>query len=260
MSNIKKIDSEEDLLENVIEFNKHIIQAREVAITGKYFIHLKSGSKDKFAPSKFSYLKNISIKKYLKDRKNDRIDGGDAQKYIKKITNKEWTPFNELASSEQESFEEWIRPFPKRRKNLEEACFITIFGKGKFYPEEIEDDASIHEGVKSRITVNKYERSSIARNKCIEFHGYLCKICKFDFEKVYGEIGKKFIHVHHITPLHTINKSYKIDHENDLIPVCPNCHAMLHRKKRNGEYPKDDKELKQMINKENLVAWASNFE
>ncbi|NQY26694.1 MAG: HNH endonuclease [Piscirickettsiaceae bacterium] len=83
--------------------------------------------------------------------------------------------------------------------------------------------------------VNKYERSSIARAKCIETNGYNCKICNFNFSKVYGEIGEGFIHIHHIIPLHTIEESYKIDYANDLIPVCPSCHAMLH-KKLNGKY------------------------
>ena len=55
-------------------------------------------------------------------------------------------------------------------------------------------------------------------------------ICGFDFEKTYGEIGKGFIHVHHIVPVSEIGESYRVDYEKDLIPVCPNCHAMLHRK------------------------------
>jgi len=27
----------------------------------------------------------------------------------------------------------------------------------------------------------------------------------------------------------SISKGYEVDPENDLVPVCPNCHAMLHR-------------------------------
>lgn len=50
-----------------------------------------------------------------------------------------------------------------------------------------------------------------------------------DFEKQYGELGKGFIHVHHIVPISTIGGNYRIDYEKDLVPVCPNCHAMLHR-------------------------------
>ena len=54
-------------------------------------------------------------------------------------------------------------------------------------------------------------------------------ICGFDFEAFYGELGKNYIHVHHIVPLSKINKEYSVDPKNDLVPVCPNCHAMIHR-------------------------------
>ena len=77
--------------------------------------------------------------------------------------------------------------------------------------------------------VNKYERSSIARKKCIEEFGASCVICGMNFEKAYGEYGKGFIHVHHLKPLHTIGRDYVVDYKKDLIPVCPNCHAMIHR-------------------------------
>ena len=59
-------------------------------------------------------------------------------------------------------------------------------------------------------------------------------------------LGKGFIHVHHIVPIHTIGKGYKVDPSTDLVPVCPNCHAMLHRG-MNGDARSID-ELKQLIN------------
>lgn len=93
-----------------------------------------------------------------------------------------------------------------------------------------------YEGACVQTVVNKYERSSVARQKCIEYKGTTCSICGFDFEKVYGEIGHGFIHIHHIKPLNEIGEEYIIDYKKDLIPVCPNCHAMLHRT-INGEYP-----------------------
>ena len=52
---------------------------------------------------------------------------------------------------------------------------------------------------------------------------------------MYGEIGKDFIHVHHNIPLNQINEEYVVDYKKDLIPVCPNCHAMLHRKIKGKE-------------------------
>lgn len=95
---------------------------------------------------------------------------------------------------------------------------------------EEEIPQNCYEGAKYSILVNKYERSSIARMKCIEKYGCKCSVCGFDFEKEYGELGKGFIHIHHIVPIARIGKEYKIDYEKDLVPVCPNCHAMLHRK------------------------------
>ncbi len=86
------------------------------------------------------------------------------------------------------------------------------------------------EGASETVSVNVYERNTAARNKCIQHHGAVCCVCNFDFERVYGEIGIGFIHVHHIVPLHQIGESYVVDPIKDLRPVCPNCHAMLHRK------------------------------
>lgn len=102
------------------------------------------------------------------------------------------------------------------------------------FPESADTNTCI-EGAKTKVYVNKYERSSIAREKCIEFHGCKCSICGLDFKEKYGEIGKGFIHVHHIIPLNRIEKEYIVDYKHDLIPVCPNCHAMLHRE-LNGRY------------------------
>jgi 5-methylcytosine-specific restriction protein A len=84
---------------------------------------------------------------------------------------------------------------------------------------------------------------------CIEHNRPVCSICGFDFEEKYGPRGKGFIHVHHVIPIHQIGKEYKIDYRKDLIPVCPNCHAMLHRK-FNGKEP-SIAELKEKINEPN---------
>ncbi|UXH46436.1 HNH endonuclease [Rossellomorea vietnamensis] len=85
------------------------------------------------------------------------------------------------------------------------------------------------------INVNVYERNPHGRKKCMEYYGVECQICELNLEDMYGEVGRDFIHVHHIVPLHEIQKDYKVDPIKDLIPVCPNCHAMLDRKE-NGLY------------------------
>lgn len=84
------------------------------------------------------------------------------------------------------------------------------------------------EGGKRVVTVNAYERNAEARAKCIELHGSCCAICSFNFGLVYGEKFHGFIHVHHKTPVSQVNARYVVNPKTDLIPVCPNCHAVIH--------------------------------
>lgn len=110
--------------------------------------------------------------------------------------------------------------------------FNDFYVKGLF--NDVDTEEKYHEGHIINTKVNRYERSSIARMKCIEYHGAKCVICGMDFGKRYGSIGEGFIHVHHLKPLYSIGQDYVVDYKNDLIPVCPNCHAMIHRTE-NGE-------------------------
>ncbi|MED1269657.1 HNH endonuclease [Bacillus mycoides] len=98
--------------------------------------------------------------------------------------------------------------------------------------EEVDNPEKYTEGATKQVYVNVYERNPVARRKCIEHYGYSCVICDFNFEKIYGELGKDFIHVHHLKELHTIGEEYEVDPIADLRPVCPNCHAMLHKRKQ----------------------------
>lgn len=101
-------------------------------------------------------------------------------------------------------------------------------------PEEVEASATYVEGAVRQITVDAYERNPDARRECISHYGARCSICGFDFEAVYGTIGRGFIHVHHLRQLSDMREMHEVDPIRDLRPVCPNCHAMLHR--RNPPY------------------------
>ena len=52
--------------------------------------------------------------------------------------------------------------------------------------------------------------------------------CGFNFEAIYGELGRDYAQVHHLKPLadRTKPSQTKLD---DLAVVCANCHAMIHR-------------------------------
>lgn len=115
-----------------------------------------------------------------------------------------------------------------------------------FYPDEFDSKDDLLEGKFKKILINAYERNSAARQKCIDHFGYTCKVCDMNFIEKYGLIGEGFIHVHHKLDISKIKKEYKVNPITDLVPVCPNCHAMLH--KRKPAYSIE--ELKQIINRE----------
>ncbi|MFA1563284.1 HNH endonuclease [Aliivibrio fischeri] len=99
------------------------------------------------------------------------------------------------------------------------------------FPDEITSTDNFFEGAVREVKVNAYERNPKARNECIKYFGAHCQVCSFDFLKAYGSIGKEYIQVHHIVPLSEIGVEYKVNPRADLVPVCANCHVMLHRKK-----------------------------
>ena len=96
------------------------------------------------------------------------------------------------------------------------------------HPDDLQDEKEYVEGAKKRITVNAYELDQKARKACLKRHGYRCAVCTMNFQEVYGEVGKQFIHVHHRKPLAGRRTDYTVKPTIDLVPVCPNCHAMLH--------------------------------
>ncbi len=100
------------------------------------------------------------------------------------------------------------------------------------------------EGSKTEYMTTKYERNPQARQACIDYHGVACGTCEFSFGEMYGAVGEDYIEVHHLIPVSEQEDEYEVDPINDLIPVCSNCHAMMHRK--SPPYTPD--ELRDIIN------------
>lgn len=95
--------------------------------------------------------------------------------------------------------------------------------------EEPEDAAIGWEGAVVHITVNAYERDPALRQKCIDALGSACMACGLDMNARYHGIKTGFIHVHHLQPLSAMKgKKTKVNAETDLVPLCPNCHAVAH--------------------------------
>jgi 5-methylcytosine-specific restriction enzyme A len=95
--------------------------------------------------------------------------------------------------------------------------------------DELSAPTQYFEGAIRTIAVNAYERDPRARRACIDHYGSTCAACGFNFAKIYGPLGEGYIQVHHVVPLSTVGQGYVVDPVKDLRPVCPNCHAMLHK-------------------------------
>jgi 5-methylcytosine-specific restriction protein A len=75
----------------------------------------------------------------------------------------------------------------------------------------------------------RYERDPRNRKTAINYHGFKCKVCGFSFSGFYGTRGDGFIEIHHTKPLANSGRQ-EVNPKTDLLPVCANCHRMIHRR------------------------------
>lgn len=85
------------------------------------------------------------------------------------------------------------------------------------------------EGDRRSVLQNKYERSRFNRAMCLRHHGFSCKACGEKLVTKYGAVAQELIHVHHIKPVSSLGGATFIDPIHDLVPLCPNCHNVVHR-------------------------------
>lgn len=107
-------------------------------------------------------------------------------------------------------------------------------------PPELE---GLPEGARTRVEVNRYERDRRNRAAALAIHGYTCKACDLEMGARYGAAAAGLIEVHHVTPVSEVGAGYIIDPKTDLMPLCPNCHSVTHR--RSPPYSVD--EVRQML-------------
>lgn len=133
---------------------------------------------------------------------------------------------------------------------------ITEFDNNLITNDIIESSTSIaesvFEGKKYEYKLSKYERNKHARKECLKHYGMSCQICGFNFHKFYGHAGSGCIHVHHIKPISERDGEHEVDYIKDLIPVCANCHLVIHSK----EPIYSIEEMKKIIN-DNKSAYST---
>ena len=102
---------------------------------------------------------------------------------------------------------------------------IPLEEDGKLSDMQIADE----EGGQYQVLVTRYERSRRNRTACLAFYGDACLVCGRNLRHEYGQIGDGIVHVHHVVPVSELGDGYQVDPIADLVPLCPNCHIMIHR-------------------------------
>jgi 5-methylcytosine-specific restriction enzyme A len=155
------------------------------------------------------------------------IDGRDV---FAGVSPSEWTQLtlqlHQSYSSQENSFSVF------RTALLDVLCILLcLLVEDEIWAEEnseTEDEGRPEGGNSARI-VNKYERSRYNRALCLGYYGFTCRGCGILMENKYGPIGLNVIHVHHIVPVSEMGGSRTLDPIKDLVPLCPNCHNVVHR-------------------------------
>lgn len=127
------------------------------------------------------------------------------------------------------------RGMSSRRKATRRPAYLSV--------EELPSEIEYVEGAARPILVNAYERNRRALEKCLRHYGSSRGVCRFNFEARYGESAAGCIQVHHIVPIAKVGKEYRLNPITDIRPVCPNCHAVIHRR----EPPFSIEEVNQML-------------
>ncbi len=94
-----------------------------------------------------------------------------------------------------------------------------------------EDESELTEEDATKLREHKaYDRQSGLSAKVKNAHGYVCKACGFDFERRYGEVGRRYIEAHHLVPFAELKgKKRRVDPAKDFTVLCANCHRMIHK-------------------------------
>lgn len=218
---------------------------KDILVTGTKVIYYKGAMKDK----KYEESRLSKKPHYFGIAEIGKVKTTNSKDYFAEITN--YASFNDPIDFKKNGnyletvsenkklnyFRDGVRQISKSNYDtilLEIALEIGKLDKKELILNQPFDDelsTVFFEGEKKVVYSTKYERDSKARIEAIRIHGTTCMVCGINFEKKYGEIGKGFIHVHHVKPISTVKEKSKIDPKKDLVVVCPNCHSMIHRKR-----------------------------
>lgn len=180
-----------------------------------------------FSVSEIEFPKTINELQFVLLERSKLVDLkktlGTSDKSFKMDNHYKFINFEEFKSDFQNNIQENMEYFVDEVEQL-----------NSFIEEQMATYASesYDEGTKKMMNHYMLERNSTvvrkAKEKFEEINGRLfCEICHFDYFRVYGSLGSRYIEAHHKNPLGLNGQTTtKIE---DLALLCANCHRMIHR-------------------------------
>ena len=177
--------------------------------------------------SKYFSKINTSIKDYLKNKEgisvNSILELDDISKLERILAKMSSSQKYVYARPKQTFYEEGMQRYVAFLKQIKETNHNSA-AQGKMRDEKILEAS---EGLMKEVVFFRKQRNRAIRNQCAERDNYTCRVCGFNFGKIYGDRGKGFIEIHHKNPMTNFDGEHEIKLE-DLVALCSNCHSMIH--------------------------------
>lgn len=120
-------------------------------------------------------------------------------------------------------------PWQLRPEVVEALDNMSANGLAGMQSDEISAQAPLTEGGLITARGQRARRATGAREACLSAHDPpVCQVCGIDFARTYGPAFADCLHVHHLNPMRDATEAREVNPGVDLVPVCPNCHAVIH--------------------------------
>jgi predicted HNH restriction endonuclease len=235
---MKLINTKRQLLSNIRTVEHYLadgkdeeqLAVRELIRRGKCFVAYEVKNEVRFAPSRFLGYINNNIKKHNAAKARHDVNGWDTNPVISQVLKQQLFSPSKLETKYRNYCSDLgITPANFKRRKYWRFELQKDFEENELLEGEFPEGRVVERMHKSR------ERNTmvveIAKGNFKRKHGKLfCQVCKFDFEEVYGEIGKNFIEGHHIIPVAKMKEGH-VTKPDEIAILCSNCHRMVHKKR-----------------------------
>lgn len=130
--------------------------------------------------------------------------------------------------------EKFVKDAMGARESYHKQGFKKISINRSIKPERAVFVEEGHERIVSKVIRKRSQKLRVYAKKVFASADgtIVCRGCGFEGSEVYGEPGKGLIEIHHTKPISASGET-KDDLKNavkNVLPLCPNCHRLVHRK------------------------------